>query len=118
MAQGAATPALCAAQDTTGRADTGRASGLTAFLPRLLQTRAGMSWLDAPGDRDHRSTSLGERTRDPTPQAPARANDDRGPARQITHNRPLPCVPMVSLAVVLVVAADPELERIALIAAL
>ena len=27
---------------------------------------------------------------DPTPQAPASANDDSGPARQVTHNRRLP----------------------------
>jgi len=33
-----------------------------------------------PGDRDHRSTSLGERASDPTPQASASANDDSGPA--------------------------------------
>jgi hypothetical protein len=32
-----------------------------------------------PGDRDHGSTSLGERASDPTPQAPASANDDGGP---------------------------------------
>src|SRR6266704_2318642 len=51
---------------------------------QLGKRRAG------PGDRDHRSTSLSERAIDPTPQAPASANDDSGPARQVTHNRPLP----------------------------
>ena len=41
---------------------------------QLGKCRAG------PGDRDHRSTSLGERASDPTPQAPASANDDSGPS--------------------------------------
>jgi hypothetical protein len=36
------------------------------------------------------SISFGERASDPTPQAPANANDDSGPARQVTHHRPLP----------------------------
>src|SRR5262245_1171003 len=44
---------------------------------QLGKRRAG------PGDRDHRSASLGERTGDPTPQTPASANDDSGPARQV-----------------------------------
>src|SRR6266446_2504055 len=51
---------------------------------QLVKCRAG------PGDRDHRSTSLSERASDPAPQAPASANDDSGPARQVTHHRPLP----------------------------
>ena len=46
---------------------------------QLGQRRAG------PGDGDHPSTSLGERACDPAPQAPAGADDDSGPARQVTH---------------------------------
>jgi hypothetical protein len=42
-----------------------------------------------PGDRDHRSTGLGERASDPPPQATAGANDEGGPAPQVTHDRPL-----------------------------
>jgi hypothetical protein len=38
------------------------------------------------GDREHRSTSLGERAGDPTPQTPTGANDDSGPTRQVTHD--------------------------------
>ncbi len=41
VAEGASTPALCAAQAAAGVADAGRASWLTAFLPRLPQTSAG-----------------------------------------------------------------------------
>jgi len=76
-------------------ADVGAGGG------QLGKCRAG------PGDRDHRSTSLGERASDPTPQAPAGANHDRGPARQVTHNRP-----RIAVGVVLVeTPASPRSDR-------
>ena len=53
---------------------------------KFRERRAG------PGDRDDRSTGLGERAGDPTPQAPARADDDRGPVGEVTHHRPFPFV--------------------------
>jgi hypothetical protein len=58
------------------------------------------------GHGDHGASGLGEGSDDPTPKSPARANDDRGPARQVTHNvLPLRLPAYGPLPVVLLVEA-------------